>query len=588
MKPLLIRALLISALALSALPAIAQDAPQNLRGATTGPTTAPGFSHAEQYITVQDVKPADNMYPVVQLPAQDKEAREKLAALQAKTGKKPNILLFLMDDVGWMDTGFNGGGMAVGNPTPVMDKLANEGLLLTSAYSTPSCSPTRATIHTGQNPLHHGILRPPMYGEAGGLDGAITLPLLLKQQGYVTQGVGKWHMGENQGSLPQNVGYDDYVGFLGVSDMYTEWRDVYFNPEIALSPERTKMLEQDAFNHYEVHCTAGDKTKCQNGKLIELNYIKELDKHWLEASTDFLQKMQGSKQPFFLYHATRGCHFDNYPSDEWAGRSLSRTVYGDCMVQMDYTIGKLVQKLKDIGELENTLIILTSDNGPECEVPPHGRTPFRGCKGSSWEGGVRVPTFAYWKDMIVPRKSDGLFDLADMLPTALSLAGVPGADLAKLFPKTTYIDGVDQAAFLVADAGTSARRSRVYTLNQYYSAIRIDEFKGIVTAEIENSVVQRGDWGGFSGSIFTDSGGGIFFNLYTDPKEDVSVGIRHIPMGVPLMAASGWYMKELIKYPPQFKIGFLSNNPPIYDLLPKIQEMKKENMEKNGIGRPTP
>lgn len=588
MKPFSIRAALIAALAIAATPALAQETIENLRGASTGPTTAPGFSHAEQYIHIKDVKPADNMYPVVLHPEQDKETRDKLAALEQKTGKKPNILIFLLDDVGWMDPGFNGGGTAIGNATPVMDKLANEGLLLTSAYSTPSCSPTRATIHTGQNPLHHGILRPPMYGEAGGLDGAITMPLLLKQQGYVTQGVGKWHMGENQGSLPQNVGYDDYVGFLGVSDMYTEWRDIYFNPEIALSPERFKMVEEDDFNHYEVHCSPADKTKCENGKLIELNYIKELDKHWLDVSLDFLGKMQGSKQPFFLYHGTRGCHFDNYPSDEWAGKSMSRTVYGDCMVQMDYTLGKLVAKLKEVGELENTLILFTSDNGPECEIPPHGRTPFRGCKGSSWEGGVRVPTVAYWKDMIVPRKSDGLFDLADLLPTALSLAGVPGGELAKLFPKTTYIDGVDQTGFLVADDGLSARRSRPYTLNQYYSAIRIDEFKGILTAEIENSVVQRGDWGGFSGAIFTDSGGGIFFNLYTDPKEDVSVGIRHIPMGVPLMAASGWYMQELIKYPPQFKIGFLSNNPPVYDLLPKLQQLRKENMEKNGVGRPTP
>ena len=131
------------------------------------------------------------------------------------------------------------------------------------------------------------------------------MPLLLKQHGYITQGVGKWHMGENQGSLPQNVGYDDYFGFLGVSDMYTEWRDVYFNPEVALSPERFKMVENDDFNHYEVHCTPGDKEKCENGKLIELNYIKELDKHWLDTSLAFLDKMKGSKQPFFLYQHAR-------------------------------------------------------------------------------------------------------------------------------------------------------------------------------------------------------------------------------------------------------------------------------------------
>src|SRR4029077_8384249 len=142
-----------------------------------------------------------------------------------RTGKKPNILIFLLDDVGWLDPGFNGGGIAVGNETPTMDRLPNEGLPLTSAYSTPSCSPSRATIHTGQNPLHHGILRPPMYGEPGGLEGAITMPPPLKQQGYVTHGVAKGDMGENQAALPQNVGYDDYVGFLGVSDTYAEWRD---------------------------------------------------------------------------------------------------------------------------------------------------------------------------------------------------------------------------------------------------------------------------------------------------------------------------------------------------------------------------
>jgi arylsulfatase A-like enzyme len=128
--------------------------------------------------------------------------------------------------------------------------------------------------------------------------------------------------------------------------MYTEWRDVYFNPEVALSPERFKMVENDDFSHYEVHCTPGDKEKCENGKLIELNYIKELDKHWLDTSLAFLDKMKRSKQPFFLYHATRGCHFDNYPSDEWAGKSMSRTVYGDCM---NYTLGQLVDRLEAIG-----------------------------------------------------------------------------------------------------------------------------------------------------------------------------------------------------------------------------------------------
>ncbi|MDD2901879.1 MAG: sulfatase-like hydrolase/transferase, partial [Syntrophales bacterium] len=172
----------------------AKKAPEITRGAITGQTTAKGFNHPNQYLHVRPVKIADSMEPVIQHPEQDKAAQEKLAALEKRFGKKPNILIFITDDVGWLDPGFNGGGEAVGNPTPNLDRLAYGGLILTSAYSTPSCTPTRATIHTGQTPLHHGLLRPPMYGEPGGLDGAVTLPAILQKLGYVTQGVGKWHM----------------------------------------------------------------------------------------------------------------------------------------------------------------------------------------------------------------------------------------------------------------------------------------------------------------------------------------------------------------------------------------------------------
>jgi len=186
--------------------------------------------------------------------------------------------------------------------------------------------------------------------------------------------------------------------------------------------------------------------------------------------------------------------------------------------------------------------------------------------------------------MIKPHRSEGLFDFADILPTVMSLAGVPGAKLAELFPKTTYIDGVDQSGFLVADNGMSARRSRPYTLNQYFAAMRIDEFKYIFTTENQGALFDKGDVGGFSGTVATETGGGIMVNLYTNPQEDASVGIRHIPMTVPVMGAAGDYMKELVKYPPQFKIGFLTNNPPVYDLLPKAKEL----LEKNGVGRPSP
>jgi len=122
----------IAAVVAMTAPAIAQ----NTRGSATGPTTAKGYDHPDQFIHLAPVKPADNMYPVIAHPEQEQQARGKLVELERKTGKKPNFIFFLLDDVAWMDPGFNGGGIAVGNETPTMDKLANEGLNLTSAYST--------------------------------------------------------------------------------------------------------------------------------------------------------------------------------------------------------------------------------------------------------------------------------------------------------------------------------------------------------------------------------------------------------------------------------------------------------------------
>ncbi len=544
--PALVSAALVS---LFPLAAEAADTP-------TTPTKREGFSgydHPNQYLGKKSVKLADNLMPVMVHPEQDKETRAKLAALEKKTGKKPNILIFLLDDVGWMDVGFNGGGIAVGNPTPDIDAVAAKGLILTSAYSQPSSSPTRATIMTGQYPVHHGILQPPMYGQPGGLAGLTTVAQLMSNQGYVTQAIGKWHMGENEGSQPQNVGFDDFRGFNSVSDMYTEWRDPTFNPEVALSPDRTEYIKNLPFSKGDVHAVRGGKQEIIAD--ITPKYMENLDQRWMKYGVEFIKKMAKNDKPFFLYYGTRGCHFDNYPNEYYKGRSLARTVYSDTMVEMNDIFINLYKALEESGQLENTLIIFTSDNGPEAEIPPHGRTAFRGAKGSTWEGGVRVPTFAYWKGMITPGKSEGLFDLSDIFNTSLSLAGKPGAELAKLVPATTFIDGVDQASFLLADNGQSNRRAIHYFWNGKPAAVRIDEFKYHTLMQLPYAVTQRGHQGGFTGAIVPGAGG-MIFNLYTNPQEDASVGVRHIPMGVPLMDEMEAYQVILKKYPGKVQIGF--------------------------------
>ncbi|MFT3685312.1 MAG: sulfatase-like hydrolase/transferase [Phycisphaerales bacterium] len=513
-----------------------------------------GYDHPGQYLHVQSTKIAENMEPVMPHPEQDARVRQKLADLEKKTGKKPNILVFLTDDTGWMDYGFNGGGTSVGNPTPNLDKYAASGLILTSAYSQPTCSPSRSTILTGQYPVHHGILSPPMYGQPGGLSGQVTIAKLLSDQGYTTQCIGKWHCGENEGSQPQNVGFDDFRGFLSVSDMYTEWRDESMNPEIALSPARMEWMKKVPFNKSEVRAKKGGQV--ENIREITVDVCKELDQDWCAYGEEFLRKQKGSTKPFFLYYNTRAAHFDNYPNDKFAGRSPARTNYSDVIVEIDDTFGRLMKALEESGEAENTLVIFSSDNGPEQEVAPYGRTPFRSGKGSTWEGGVRVPTFAYWKGMIASggpggRKSEGLFDFADIFPTALSLAGKPGAEAGKLVPKDRYIDGIDQASFLLDDHGLSNRRAILYFLDEKLSAVRVDEFKLFVWARVPDLLNHRGQPGGNTGATVKAFQG---YNLYTNPQEDDSIALRHIPSFVGVLGETERYAEVLKKFPVSVQI----------------------------------
>jgi len=273
-------------------------------------------------IATQTVSIAAHREPVFQHAEQADAARRKLAEFTARTGRAPNVLVVLMDDVGWGDFGCYGGGVAVGAPTPHIDRLAAGGLRLTSCYSEPSCTPSRASLLTGRLPMRHGLQRPPMYGEKGGLQGEITLAQLLGDAGYVTQAVGKWHLGENVESQPQNVGFDDFYGFLSVSDMYTEWRDPYFFPEIVYNKARTQWIENQPFNRCFVHAAKGGQL--ENVEEVTIPVLSLLDDQWATYSIDFLRRMAGTAKPWFLYHCTRGAHFDNYPHERFLGTSPAK------------------------------------------------------------------------------------------------------------------------------------------------------------------------------------------------------------------------------------------------------------------------
>lgn len=497
------------------------------------------------------VSPAPNREPVIPHAEQDTEASTKLAQAKARFGTPPNIVMILFDDVGWGDFGVYGGGEAVGSPTPNIDRLAAGGLRLTSAYSQPSCTPTRASLLTGRLPVRSGLLKPFLPGEnsaAAGLNGEITLAEQLKKAGYTTQAVGKWHLGGAPSAQPQNVGFDNYYGILTSSDDYTAWREPWRNPDLVNDPAR-RAWASEGETMAIVEGRAGEEAK--PAFPIDLDSIRYVDEKLTEKAIGFIASRAKQKNPFFLYFCTRGAHFDNYPHPQFAGKSPGRYPYRDVIAELDYRVGQVVEALRVSGQLENTIILLSSDNGPFAETfPDMGHTPFRSTKGSVYEGGVRTPLIASWPGIIAPsRVSDGLFDLMDVFASSLSLAG-----RKDLVPTDRYIDSIDQSGFLLADRGESARRVQYYWANAVFMGVRVAEFKLLVHDQYTESNDTFPRSSPFQASVSQSLYGGKVFDLYIDPKEEHALGPLKQPQLPVISEAAKAHLETMKKYPPKVPI----------------------------------
>ncbi|OWK33147.1 sulfatase-like hydrolase/transferase [Sphingomonas dokdonensis] len=517
------------ALAVGAVGASAQDRPVD------------GFLAATKRV-------APNREPIIDHPKDRAAAAAALNSAKARFGHAPNIVMILMDDVGWGDMGAFGGGVAVGSPTPNLDRLAATGLRLTSAYSQPSCTPTRASILTGRLPVRTGLLKPYLPGEnneAAGLNGETTLAQLLKQAGYTTQAVGKWHLGGAPSSQPQNVGFDQYYGILTSSDDYTAWREQWRNPDLVNDPDR-RAWAADGEIMGIVSGTPGITATLAFP--IDLDSVRYVDEKLTDHATKFIASRKNEKNPFFLYFATRGAHFDNYPHPQFAGKSPGRYPYKDTIVELDHRVGQVVEALKQSDQLENTIIMIASDNGPMAETfPDMGTTPFRSAKGSIYEGGVRTPMIVSWPGMIAPgRVSDGLFDLMDVFATSLSLAG-----RADLIPTDRYIDSIDQTGFLLAPEGQTARRVEYYWATNVFMGARVGEFKYLVRDQSTESDDSWPRSSPFSASFTSPIYGGKMFDLYIDPKEEHALAPLKQPQIPVLKNAINAHLATFKNYPPK-------------------------------------
>ncbi len=209
--------------------------------AATSIALCASLAHGQASTLSKAVPSSANMEPALSLPAQEQAAAQKLAALRSKTGQRPNIVWLLVDDMGFGDPGVYGGGATVGAATPQMDKLAREGLKLTSAYSQPTCTPTRSAILTGRLPVRTGLTRPILAGDKitqNPWADELSLAKLLSDAGYTTVLSGKWHVGEADGMRPQDVGFDEYYGYYPAQKELSQAFDKRRYPDLVLNPER--------------------------------------------------------------------------------------------------------------------------------------------------------------------------------------------------------------------------------------------------------------------------------------------------------------------------------------------------------------
>lgn len=501
--------------------------------------------HAQKFD--RSVPIAENREAAIPHPEQDQEVMKKLADLEKKTGKKPNILWIIVDDMGYGDPGCYGGGAAIGAATPNIDNMAANGLKLTSCYSQQTCTPTRSAILTGRLPVRTGLTRPILAGDKlskNPWEDEKSLATLMSSAGYYTMLTGKWHVGEAEGMRPHDIGFDEFYGYYPAQKEITQGVDARRYPDLVLDEQILAAFEGIAPNNHLIHGFKG-------GETIEVSQVESIqdmgraDQVLADHTIQKIKELAAGDKPFFIEHCFMKVHADNHDNPDYPGLSESKYQYKNAVAEVDKHVGDLLAALDEAGILENTFVFFTSDNGPQMDAwPDAGYTPFRGAKGTTFEGGVRVPGIAYWKGIISPRRqSDDIFDLMDLFGTSLRLAGVSPEKL----PADKYYDFIDQSSFLFHDNGLSNREAVYFWWNTTLMACRMHEYKAHIKVVLPQTTHMYID-------MATIQNVGVapwFFNLYIDPKENMPVGHRRNAWLATVTGKLKSHGATLKKFPPK-------------------------------------
>ena len=329
---------------------------------------------------------------------------------------KPNILVIWGDDIGYSNISINSQGM-MGYQTPNIDRIGKEGAVFTDWYAQQSCTAGRAAFILGQHPFRTGLLTIGMPGGTQGIkDNQPTIAELLKPLGYTSGQFGKNHLGDRDEMLPTNHGFDEFYGNLYHLNAEEEPETYYYPKDPAFHKEFGPRGVLHSYSDGRIEDT-GPMTRKR---------METADEEFSNAAIAFIEKAHKEGKPFFVWLSATRMHVWTHLKEESDGVT-GIGLYPDGMVEHDKTVGKVLKKLEDLGIIDKTIIMYSTDNGAEKFTwPDGGTTPFMGEKGSTWEGGFRAPCVIRWPGVIKPGTiSNDIYSHEDMMPTLLAAAGVP-------------------------------------------------------------------------------------------------------------------------------------------------------------------
>jgi arylsulfatase len=439
------------------------------------------------------------------------------------SGKPPNIIFIMGDDIGWFNVGAYHRGIMAGR-TPNLDRLASEGMMFTDYYAEASCTAGRANFITGELPIRTGLTT---VGQAGATIGmpaqAPTIATALKSMGYATGQFGKNHLGDLNEFLPTVHGFDEFFGYLYHLDAMEDPSHRNYPPALKDTVGPRNMIHAWATDTDDqtVQPRWGKigKQRIEDAGPLYPKRMETVDDEILKVTFDFIDKAQRDNKPFFVWLNPTRMHVVTHLSEKYQNMRTPEngwSIEEGGMAQLDDIVGAVMQKLKDLNVEGNTILAFSTDNGAENFTwPDGGQTPFAGGKGTALEGGFRVPCIIRWPGQVPAGKvENGIMSGLDWFPTFVAAAGNP--NIAEELKKgkqlgdrdyKVHLDGYNQLNFITGK-GPSSRHEVFYFTEGTLSAVRIDDFKYRFTD-------QPGGWLG--GTVKVDWP--ILTNLRLDPFE---------------------------------------------------------------------